>query len=61
LRGPSQSCRGEGNRQHPVRPERMLDLFGVGAAARSHRAVRNRRDPPRQPASGKDRAYKAGG
>src|SRR5512135_2918437 len=28
LRGPSRSCHGEGNRQHPG-PERMLDLSGV--------------------------------
>src|SRR3984893_514871 len=27
-RGPSRSCRGEGNRQHS-RPERVLDLSGV--------------------------------
>jgi hypothetical protein len=41
-------------------PERALGLPGVWAAARFEGAVRNRRDPPRRPASGKDRAYKAG-
>ena len=30
-------------------PEPELDLLGVRAAARFHRAMRNRRDPPRQP------------
>src|SRR5438309_7192658 len=29
LKGPSRSCRGEGNRQHSVRPEGMLDLSEV--------------------------------
>ncbi len=33
-------------------PERALDLPGVGAAARSHGSMRNRRGPTRQPASG---------
>src|SRR5437868_10434444 len=28
-RGPSRSCRFEGNRQHSGKPERMLDLSGV--------------------------------
>jgi hypothetical protein len=41
-------------------PERALGLPGVWAAARYEGVVRNRRDPPRQPLSGKDRAYKAG-
>ena len=40
--------------------ERKLDLPGVWAAARWERTARNRRDPTRQPESGKDRAYKAG-
>src|SRR5271168_2559619 len=30
LRGPSRSCHGEGNRQHSVKPDGMLDLSGVG-------------------------------
>jgi hypothetical protein len=41
-------------------PERALGLPGVRAAARFEGVVRNRRDPPRQPTSGKDLAYKAG-
>jgi len=41
-------------------PERALGLPGVRAAARFEGTVRNRRDPTRQPTSGKDRAYKAG-
>jgi len=58
-----------GPRGHPVTakatdsglaPERPLDLLGVWASARFHRRRRNRRGPPRPPASGKDRAYKAG-
>ncbi len=34
---------------------------GVQAAARTERAVRNWRGPPRQPTSGKDQGYKPGG
>ena len=41
-------------------PERAMGLPGVRAAARFEGGVRNRRDPTRRPASGKDRAYKAG-
>jgi len=41
-------------------PERALGLPGVWAAARYEGMMRNRRDPTRQPTSGKDRAYKAG-
>jgi RNA-directed DNA polymerase len=41
--------------------ERSVGLPGVEAAARSERAVRNGRGPPRQPASGKDPGYKPGG
>jgi len=44
-----------------IDPERVLDLLGVRATARFQRLGRNRRDPTRQPASGKDRAYKAKG
>ena len=40
--------------------ERRLDLSGVWVAARFDRRLWNRRDPTWQPASGKDRAYKAG-
>jgi hypothetical protein len=41
-------------------PERALGLPGVWAAARFEGVLGNRRDPPRQPASDKDRAYKSG-
>ena len=34
-------------------PERILDIPGVEAAARFERAVRNRRDPTRQPSQAK--------
>jgi hypothetical protein len=34
-------------------PERVVALPGVGAAARNERKMRNRRGPPRWPASGK--------
>jgi hypothetical protein len=44
----------------PLRPDCVLGLPGVGTAARFEGAVRNRRGPTRQPASGKDRWYKAG-
>jgi len=40
--------------------ERLLDLSGVGVVARFDRRAWNRRDPTRQPASGKDCSYKAG-
>jgi hypothetical protein len=41
-------------------PERALGFSGVWAAACFEGEVRNTRDPSWQPASGKDRAYKAG-
>jgi len=37
----------------------VQDIFGVWREARSDSPIRNRRDPPRQPTSGKDRAYKS--
>jgi hypothetical protein len=40
-------------------PERALGLLGVMAAARLDRTARNTGDPSPQPASGKDRSYKA--
>jgi hypothetical protein len=60
LRGPSRSCRGEGNRQQAKTRGSAGPLRGFEAAARLDRRMRNRRDPTRQPKSGKDRAYKAG-
>jgi hypothetical protein len=40
--------------------ERLLDLSGVGVGARFDSRAWNRRDPTREPASGKDCSYKAG-
>ena len=59
-RGPSRSFHGEGNRQRASSRTLAGPLRGCEAAARLNRRVRNRRDPTWQPASGKDRAYKAG-
>ena len=36
----------------------MQDVSGVRREARSDSPIRNRRDPPRPPTSGKDRSYK---
>jgi len=59
LGGPSRSCRGEGNRQHPG-SERMLDLFGVsGGGTLGQNSVEQERSYLAAK-SGKDRAYKAG-
>jgi hypothetical protein len=60
LRGPSRSCRGEGNRQQAGSRTLVGPLRGCEAVARLDRRMRNRRDPTWQPASGKDRAHKAG-
>src|SRR3984957_17477006 len=60
LRGPSRSCRGEGNRQHSGKPDGMLDLSGVSGGGT---LVKNRVEQERPylaAMSGKDRAYKAG-
>jgi len=60
LKGPSRSCRGEGNRQQSGNPERLLDLSGVwgGGTLRQKNAEQER--PYLAAQSGKDRAYKAG-
>lgn len=42
-----------------LEPERAMGLSGVLAAARYEGMTRDRRDPTRQPMSGKDRRYKA--
>jgi hypothetical protein len=60
LGGPSRSFHGEGNRQQARSRTLAGPLRGCEAAARWNRGMRNRRDPTWQPASGKDRAYKAG-
>jgi hypothetical protein len=60
LKGPSRSCRGEGNRQHSARPEGVLDLSGVegGGTFPKNSAEQERPSPAAK--SGKDRVYKAG-
>ena len=59
LKGPSQSCHGEGNRQQPG-PERLLDLSGVwGGGTFPEKSVEQER-PYLAAWSGKDRWYKAG-
>jgi len=59
LRGPSRSCRGEGNRQHS-RPERMLDLSGVAGGGTLGKSNAEQERPYLAALSGEDRAYKAG-
>jgi hypothetical protein len=59
LKGPSRSCRGEGNRQQSG-PERLLDLSGVwGGGTFPEKSAEQERPSPAA-SSGKDRAYKAG-
>ncbi len=58
-RGPSRSCRGEGNRQHPS-PERVLDLFGVSGGGTLGQSNAEQERPSLAARSGKDRGYKAG-
>jgi hypothetical protein len=59
LGGPSRSCRGEGNRQHP-RSERVLDLSGVSGGGTLGKSKAEQERPYLAAKSGKDRAYKAG-
>jgi len=58
-RGPSRSCRGEGNRQQS-RPERLLDLSGVSGGGTVGKSNAEQERPYLAAWSGKDRAYKAG-
>ena len=59
LKGPSQSCHGEGNRQQSG-PERLLDLSGVwGGGTFPEKSVEQERSYLAAE-SGKDRWYKAG-
>jgi hypothetical protein len=58
-RGPSRSCHGEGNRQHPG-PERVLDLSGVSGGGTLEKSSAEQERPYPAAKSGKDRAYKAG-
>jgi len=59
LKGPSRSCRGEGNRQQS-RPERLLDLSGVEGGGTFPEKSAEQERPYLAAKSGKDRAYKAG-
>jgi hypothetical protein len=59
LGGPSRSCRGEGNRQHPG-TERVLDLSGVPGGGTLGKSNAEQERPYQAAWSGKDRAYKAG-
>ena len=60
LKGPSRSCRGEGNRQHSARPEGVLDLSGVLGGGTFPKSIAEQERPSPAAMSGKDRAYKAG-
>ena len=59
LGGPSRSCHGEGNRQHPG-PKRMLDLLGVPGGGTLGKNNTEQESPYLVAKSGKDRGYKAG-
>ena len=59
LKGPSQSCHGEGNRQQPG-PERLLDLSGVMGGGTFPEKSAEQERPYLAAKSGKDRWYKAG-
>jgi len=59
LKGPSRSCRGEGNRQQ-WRPERLLDLSGVWGGGTFPKKSAEQERPYLAAKSGKDRAYKTG-
>ena len=58
-RGPSRSCRGEGNRQHSG-PEGMLDLCGVPGGGTLGKSKAEQERPYLAAKSGKGRAYRAG-
>jgi hypothetical protein len=57
--GPSRSCHGEGNRQHPG-AKRMLDLPGVAGGGTSGKSSVEQERPSLAAESSKDRGYKAG-
>jgi hypothetical protein len=60
LKGPSRSFRGEGNRQHSVKPDGVLDLSGVEGGGTFPKSIAEQERPYLAAESGKDRAYKAG-
>jgi hypothetical protein len=59
LKGPSRSCRGEGNRQQSG-PERLLDLSGVEGGGTFPEKNAEQERPYLAVESDKDRAYNAG-
>ena len=59
LKGSSQSCHGEGNKQQSG-PERLLDLSGVMGGGTFPKKDAEQERPYLAAKSGKDRAYKAG-
>jgi len=59
LKGPSRSCRGEGNRQQSG-PEGLLDLSGVEGGGTFPKKNAEQERPYLAAQSGKDRAYKTG-
>ena len=59
LKGPSQSCHGEGNRQQSG-PEGLLDLSGVMGGGTFPKKSAEQERPYLAVGSDKDRAYKAG-
>jgi hypothetical protein len=60
LKGPGRSFHGEGNRQHCVRPDGMLDLSGVVGGGTFPKKIAEQERPSPAAKSGKDRTYKAG-
>ena len=60
LKGPSRSCRGEGNRQHSGTPDGMLDLSGVWGGGTFPKKIVEQERPSPAASSGEDRGYKAG-
>src|SRR6476469_3530721 len=54
LGGPSRSCHGEGNRQHPG-TERVLDLYGVAGGGTSEQSSVEQERPYLAARAGKDR------
>ncbi len=60
LGGPSRSYHGEGNRQHSVIPDGMLDLSGVSGGGTLGKSMAEQERPYPAVGSDKDRGYKAG-
>ena len=60
LGGPSHACHGEGNRQHSVKPDGMLDLLGLSGGGTLGQSNMEQERPYLAAKSSKDRTYKAG-